>query len=171
MPIPWQIGTYHRQHGLYGLQCAHRKANFFGVPTECNCKDIFIQPLSCNIFVSIVQDTKSTVMMRMIETKMASVTRCGYHEYRRGILLKAPLIQHLANIVNLNQSHTISLLSLQIWIPFWAIIWHLRNFTELLINPSTYYSNNFLDFAIPWDLEGLGEKKEVVTVTWYTFCQ
>ena len=77
------IGTYHRQSMVCFQEnqivrwCLH----FDWIFSLSHCFDTCVQ---------FVQAKKSTVMTRMILTEMASVTR-GYHEYRRGILLKAPI--------------------------------------------------------------------------------
>ena len=48
------------------------------------------------------------IMMMMMQAKMASVTR-GYHEHRKGILLKVPINPTPGLPTDLHHSHTISI--------------------------------------------------------------
>ena len=48
------------------------------------------------------------VIMMMMQAKMASVTR-GYHEHRKGILLKVPINPTPGLPTDLHHSHTISI--------------------------------------------------------------
>ena len=83
------------------------------------------------------------VIMMMMQAKMASVTR-GYHEHRKGILLKVPINPTPGLPTDLHHSHTISISA-----NLNSLLSH--HLTKKLINPrpnsligAPQFSNNFL---------------------------
>ena len=79
----------------------HTEEGYFHSAPAAICLRYFSMPWSTIMMMMVMK-----VMMMMMQAKMASVTR-GYHEHRRGILLKVPI--NPTPGLPTDHSHTISI--------------------------------------------------------------